>query len=272
MSSLPFYVVHAFTSERFAGNPAAVVFDDLFPDVDVMQQIAAENRLSETAFLQPHRENDDWDLRWFTPEVEVDLCGHATLAAAYTIFQDVDPDVDRVTFHTASGALGAEWLGDADGVRIDLPLVDVREARATPQLLTSLGLSAAPKDVRATPAGRWLVHLADEATVRGLTPDMAALAAAAPQGVIVTAPGDDADIASRFFAPSIGVPEDPVTGSAHAALVPYWCSRLGEKEITCDQVGPRGGTLVGSQKGKRVLLSGTAVLYVRGELVLQDEE
>ena len=266
MSSLPFYVVHAFTSERFAGNPAAVVFDDLFPDVDVMQQIAAENRLSETAFLQPHRENDDWDLRWFTPEVEVDLCGHATLAAAYTIFQDVDPDVDRVTFHTASGALGAEWLGDADGVLIDLPLVDVREARATPQLLTSLGLSAAPKDVRATPAGRWLVHLADEATVRGLTPDMAAL------GVIVTAPGDDADIASRFFAPAIGVPEDPVTGSAHAALVPYWCSRLGEKEITCDQVGPRGGTLVGSQKGKRVLLSGTAVLYVRGELVLQDEE
>lgn len=272
MSSLPFYVVHAFTSDRFAGNPAAVVFDDIFPDVDVMQQIAAENRLSETAFLQPHRENDDWDLRWFTPEVEVDLCGHATLAAAYTIFQDVDPDVDRVTFHTASGALGAEWLGDEDGVRIDLPSVEVREARATPALLTALGLSVAPKDVRATAAGRWLVQLPDEDTVRGLVPDMVALAAAAPQGVIVTAPGADADIASRFFAPAIGVPEDPVTGSAHAALVPYWCSRLGAKEITCDQVGPRGGSLVGSQKGNRVLLAGTAVLYVRGELVLQDDE
>jgi PhzF family phenazine biosynthesis protein len=266
VTSLPFYVVHAFTSKRFAGNPAAVCLDDEFPPDDVMQRIAKENGLSETAFLAP-REGDDWDLRWFTPAVEVDLCGHATLAAAYVLFQDVDPDLERVTFHTASGPLTAHWLGEEQGVRIDLPAVPVTPATPSPALLSALGPRIEPEDAQQTRGDRWLLRLADEGAVRALRPDMDALAVAAPAGVIVTAPGTEADIASRFFAPAIGVPEDPVTGSAHAALVPYWCALRNVTSLVCDQVGPRGGRLLGAPQRGRVHLTGTAVLYVRGELL-----
>ncbi len=268
MSAMPFYVVHAFVAGPFTGNPAAICFDDEFLDDAVMQRIAAENRLSETAFLTPRDEDEDWNLRWFTPEVEVSLCGHATLAAACVVFQDIDPGVDRVTFHTSSGPLRATWLGEERGVRIDLPRIDAVVAKPDPALGAALRLAGAPEEARRTATGRWLLRLADETAVRTIEPDMGALRAAAPQGVIVTAPGVATDVASRFFAPALGVPEDPVTGSAHALLVPYWCERLGVKRVHCAQVGPRGGRLVGEPSGDRVALEGRAALYVRGELML----
>ncbi len=259
---LPIYQVDAFAERVFAGNPAAIVpLDAWLPD-PVMQGIAAENNLAETAFLVPGgdgRENV-WGLRWFTPAVEVDLCGHATLASAWVVFEHLRRGGGHeVGFDTRSGRLTVRRQGDL--LVMDFPSRPPK-AIAAPQTLAG-ALGAAPREVL---AARDLVAVFDSADqVRALKPDMAAIAALEFFAVIVTAPcGTDCDFVSRFFAPAKGIPEDPVTGSAHCTLTPYWSRRLGKKELVARQISPRGGTLICTDQGDRVGIAGHAVPYLEG--------
>ncbi|HEX5070797.1 MAG TPA: PhzF family phenazine biosynthesis protein [Vicinamibacterales bacterium] len=264
---LPFLQVDAFTSQPFAGNPAAVVVLDRAADEPWMQQVAAEMNLAETAFLVPraNRESDGYDLRWFTPTIEVDLCGHATLASAHALWQRGDlPEQAVARFHTRSGLLTATRLGD--WIELDFPATLVHAVDAPPELLDALGTSASY-------IGRskfdYLVEIDSEAGVRALTPNYARLRTLAVRGVIVTsrATTKEWDFVSRFFAPGSGIDEDPVTGSAHCALTPYWSQKLGKTTFTARQMSPRGGTLKTELAGDRVKLRGQAVTVLRGEIV-----
>ena len=218
-----------------------------------MQQVAAEMNLSETAFLRP--EGDDWNLRWFTPTVEVDLCGHATLAAAHVL------DRARVVFHTRSGALVAERRGDH--WELDFPALPCRATRPPPGLFEALGIEEG-----AVSRSRFdtIVEVKTESVLRSLEPDFAALAEVDARGVIVTARGDGYDFVSRCFYPAAGIDEDPVTGSAHCALAPYWAERLGMDDMTGYQASRRGGAVRTRVRGDRVFLGGSAVTVVQGEL------
>ena len=258
--SIPLYQVDAFTDTPFRGNPAAVcLYEEWLPD-ETLQQIAAENNLSETAFLVPLGE--EWELRWFTPTTEVDLCGHATLASAWVLFHEVQPERDDVLFHTKSGELLVER--DGDELILDFPSLPAEPCDAPEGLAAALG--ATPTEVRAV--GHWyLAVLEDEEAVRGLAPDMAALGRL-DRSVIATAPGDEVDFVSRCFAPAVGVPEDPVTGSAHCTSAPYWAEQLGQRRLSARQVSARGGDLVCTVRGDRVRLAGQGVLVIRGELFL----
>lgn len=257
---LPLYQVDAFTDRPFAGNPAAVVpLPEWLPD-DTLQAIAAENNLSETAFLVP--EGEGWRLRWFTPAVEVDLCGHATLATAHVLFQRLAPDRDRVDFDTLSGRLTV--VRDGDRLAMSFPARPPRRVEAPAGLAKALG--AAPAEV--WQARDLMAVFEDAATVRELRPDMAALAGLDAFAVMATAPGTDCDFVSRFFAPAQGIPEDPVTGSAHCTLVPYWAERLGKKALHARQVSPRGGELFCDDQGERIRIAGHAVLVIEGTLRL----
>jgi predicted PhzF superfamily epimerase YddE/YHI9 len=256
--------VDAFASRPFAGNPAAVCPLDRWLPADTMQAIAAENNLSETAFFV-RRSDGEFDLRWFTPKTEVDLCGHATLASGAVLMQELEPSRRRVVFHTKSGPLIVERRGDR--FAIDLPARPARPV-AIPDLLVE-ALGARPS---AALRARDLLAVFDRAEqVRGLTPDLAAVARLEDTfAVCVTAPGtgidDDVDFVSRFFAPAKGVPEDPVTGSAHSTLVPFWAARLGKRELRARQVSARGGELECTLEGERVSLGGQAVIVLAGEL------
>lgn len=266
---IPLWQVDAFASRPFAGNPAAVCpLERWLPD-GVMQSIAAENNLSETAFFV-RRTDGDFDLRWFTPKTEVDLCGHATLASAWTLMHEIDPTRTRVVFHTKSGPLVV--LREGDELAMDLPARPGEQVEAPASLARALGAIPA-----ATLRARNLVAVFNHAEdVRGLVPDMAAIAAL--EGVFAvsaTAPGTgvdrDVDFVSRFFAPAKGVAEDPVTGSAHATLVPYWAGRLGKPKLRARQVSARGGELGCSLDtrdgaGERVVLTGRAVVVLRGTM------
>lgn len=261
--SLPIFVVDAFTSEPFRGNQAAVVLDH--GDAGWMQQVAAEMRHSETAFVRP-RSDGGFDLRWFTPEVEVDLCGHATLASAHVLFESgrVAPDT-KVRFHTRGGELGAAHAG-ALGVMLDFPVAEPVPASPAPELFDALGL---PVGEMLGTDGQFFMCVVDDAeTVRTLTPDFAKLAALADvRGVYVTAPGDAGfDIVSRCFAPRVGIDEDPVTGSMHCVLVAYWSPRLGRDELRAFQASARGGEVTVTRKGDRALLTGRATTVLAGEL------
>ena len=258
----------AFTDRAFAGNPAGVCVVERWPDAPWMQRVAAELNLSETAFARA-RPDGDWDLRWFTPTVEVDLCGHATLATAHALAQDGVID-DVVGFHTRSGVLTVR-VGDA--ITLDFPAATPEPTEAPEGLADALG--AAPQATFKTRnVGDLLAVLDDEATVRGLEPDLTALAALTRRdgirGVIVTAPAADEDaehdFVSRFFAPASGIPEDPVTGSAHAALAPYWSQRLGRDGLVGLQASARTGLVRTSVHGDRVHLTGYAVTVVDGTL------
>lgn len=261
MIDLPFFQVDAFASKAFEGNPAAVMpLDQWLPD-EIMQTIAAENNLAETAFLVPSTRDDaDYDLRWFTPAVEVDLCGHATLASAHVM-----PFAERIRFATRSGILTVE---KRDGkLWLDLPAGTV-EPGTEPGLLEALGL---PED---TPCflgrggnGAAIALLEDEAAVRAVDPDFRALKAY-DRLVMVTAPGDSTDVASRVFAAYHGIDEDPVTGSAHGSLVPFWANRLGRNRFTALQASKRGGRLDCELQGDRVILGGTCVTVVEGRFRL----
>jgi predicted PhzF superfamily epimerase YddE/YHI9 len=267
--ALPIACVDAFTDAPFRGNPAAVcLLDAPAPDA-WMRHVAAELNLSETAFLLPVAEG--FHLRWFTPAVEVDLCGHATLAAAHFLWESgrLDGGEDAI-FSTRSGRLTAR-RGDA-GIAMDFPATPAAAAAAPPELPAALG------GVRPRWSGRsrfdWLLLLDDEAAVGAVAPDFAALARVDARGIIVTAPADAAtagrpaaDFISRFFAPAVGVPEDPVTGSAHCCLAPFWAERLGRAELTGWQASARGGTVGVRHTGDRVELTGRAVTTWRGELV-----
>jgi PhzF family phenazine biosynthesis protein len=260
---VPIYQVDAFADRPFAGNPAAVCpLDDWLPDA-VMQAIAAENNLSETAFVVPQGEG--YGLRWFTPALEVDLCGHATLATAHMLFDRLDPDRDAVSFETRSGRLTVTRHGDR--LEMDFPALPV-QAEVSVDDATLAGLGARPVaawTVRRTHGAPFRLALfASQADVAALAPDFGAMTA----NVIATAPGDELDFVSRFFAPRVGVPEDPVTGSAHCTLAPFWAERLGRTELRARQISARGGDVGCRLDGDRVLLSGRCVCYMEGHIEL----
>ncbi|MBI4272022.1 MAG: PhzF family phenazine biosynthesis protein [Candidatus Rokubacteria bacterium] len=255
--------VDAFTNRPFAGNPAAVCVLPAPRDASWMRDVAREMNLAETAFLEARA--DGFGLRWFTPTVEVDLCGHATLAAAHVLWEEghLPPGV-AARFHTRSGLLTAERLGE--WIELDFPATPEQPAPSPAGLAEALG--AEPRHVGRTRFD-YFVELDSEATVRALRPDQGALAALPTRGVIVTsrAAGDGFDFVSRFFAPASGIPEDPVTGSAHCALGPFWGVRLGKAEMLAYQASARGGVVRVRLAGDRVKLGGQAVTVLRGELV-----
>lgn len=259
--ALPVYQVDAFTSTVFAGNPAAVCPLEEWLDDHTLQAIAAENNLSETAFLVPER--DDYAIRWFTPLVEVSLCGHATLASAYVAFEKLGvPGAELVFRSRRSGCLPVRRA--ADLLMMELPVRLPRPIDDPPDIAGALGVL--PQDAFTSEEGDLLVVLASEAEVRAVSPDLGQIAAWPYRGVIVTAPGDDCDFVSRFFAPAVGVPEDPVTGSAHCVLAPYWGERLGRRELLARQVSRRGGELMCEHRGHRVGIAGHAALYMEGTI------
>ena len=255
---LPYYEVSAFTTNPFGGNPAGVCpLEAWLPDA-VLQGIAANNNLAETAFMVPH--GNDFELRWFTPTVEMDLCGHATLAAAAVLFHELGVPGGEVRLHSRSGVLSV--ARDGDLLTLDFPSRPPTPG-AVPEALIR-GLGAAPKEV--FKARDFLAVFSSEAEVRALQPDFALLKTLDCLGIIVTAPGGDCDFVSRFFAPGAGVDEDPVTGSAHCTLIPFWAQRLGKAKLFARQVSARGGELVCELVGERVRMGGRAVHYLRGEI------
>jgi PhzF family phenazine biosynthesis protein len=256
--------VDAFTDRPFTGNPAAVCVPREAPTEQWMRDVAREMNLSETAFLTP-RDDDGYNLRWFTPAVEVDLCGHATLASAHVLWEDGHLLADeQARFHTRSGLLLADRRGE--WIELDFPAKVASPAEAPPNLLPALGVEAR---FVARNQFDYLVEVESEETLRGMTPDFPALRKVPVRGVIVTARPASAefDFVSRFFAPAAGVDEDPVTGSAHCALGPYWAERLGKSEFTAWQASARGGVVRVRLNGDRVILGGQAVTVMRGELV-----
>jgi len=258
---IPIYQVDAFTNQLFAGNPAAVCPLERWLSDHQMQQIAAENNLSETAFFVPKGEG--YDLRWFTPVAEVDLCGHATLATAHVLFHHEQVQEDTLHFYTRSGTLTVSWQGQQ--YMMDFP-VDILEPALAPRLLAE-ALQVAPKEVQ---LGRedYLVIVGTEAEVRALQPDFRKLKSVNSRGVIVSAPGEEVDFVSRCFFPNYGVDEDPVTGSAHTTLIPYWAERLNKQELSARQLSRRGGALSCTMLGERVAIAGAAVTYMVGEIGL----
>jgi PhzF family phenazine biosynthesis protein len=263
MPGTPLWQVDSFTDRAFAGNPAAVCLLDRECDASWMQAVAAEMNLSETAFVR--RLNDGFELRWFTPAVEVDLCGHATLASAFTLWEMGVAAADKpIRFHTRSGVLTASRAGNL--IQLDFPSTPPEACDPPPQLLEALG--AEPTFVGRTKFDSFIV-VESAGAVRSLQPDFRRLAGTTARGVIVTAVSDDGrfDFISRFFAPAAGVNEDPVTGSAHCSLGPYWGQRLGKTSLVGYQASPRGGIVMVQLNGHRVLLGGQAALVMKGELV-----
>ena len=255
---IPYFVVHAFTDEIFGGNPAGVCPLTEWLDDALMQRIAAENDLSETAFFVA-KENH-FELRWFTPKIEVDLCGHATLASAYVLFDELDFQGDVIVFRTLSDDLHVARAGSS--LVMDFPARPAAEIEPPPYLESSF---AAPF-LEVQKSRDLLVVFDSEETVRNLNPDFSELSKLDCTGIIVTAPGNDVDFVSRFFAPQAGILEDPVTGSAHCTLAPYWADRLGKTELSARQVSERGGELACRVSDDRVHIAGRASLYSRGFL------
>ncbi len=257
---LPYFLVDAFTSEPFRGNSAGVVLDH--GDDEWMQRVAAEMKHSETAFVRP-RPDGGHDLRWFTPEVEVDLCGHATLASAHILWEtSAQP---TATFHTRGGVLQAT-RNDDGSITLDFPVAVPQPAAPIPELFSALGVE--PVEFLRTDGDFFCCVVDNAAIVRNLAPDFTALRALpSVRGVYVTAPGDtDYDIVSRCFAPRVGIDEDPVTGSMHCVLVAYWQPKLGKPELRAFQASARGGELTVRQVGDRALFTGNATTVLRGEL------
>lgn len=252
------FVVDAFTTELFGGNPAAVCLLERWPDDGLLRRIAAENNLAETAFVVSSPRG--FRLRWFTPTVEVDLCGHATLATAHVLFHHLHFDGEAIVFETLSGDLIVRR--DGERLTMDFPARPSALCPTTPLLVTALG--AEPKEVRT--CNGYLAVFDSEATIRALRPDFKAIEALDQREVIVTAPGESCDFVSRVFAPRLGIDEDPVTGSAHCALTAYWAERLGRTVFFARQVSARGGEIGCELRGDRVLLSGNAVTVSEGIL------
>jgi predicted PhzF superfamily epimerase YddE/YHI9 len=259
---LPYYHVDAFTGALFGGNPAGVCpLEKWLPD-DVLQRIAAENNLSETAFFT--REAVFFHLRWFTPEVEMDLCGHATLAPAHVLFTELGHQRETVRFQTRSGSLAASRREGI--IELDFPARPPLPCAAPENLCRGLGRQ--PREV--LKARDYVAVFDTQADVAALKPDMDLLSRLDSLGIIATARGEDADFVSRFFAPAAGVPEDPVTGSSHCSLIPYWSERLGKNELFARQISKRGGELFCRAFGERVGIGGRAVIFSRGEIQLPE--
>jgi PhzF family phenazine biosynthesis protein len=263
MQTLQMWQVDAFTRRMFGGNPACVVALERWLDVATMQAIAAENNLSETAFLVP--EGNEYAIRWFTPTIEVNLCGHATLASAHVVFNHLEPAREQVRFASKSGALHVSFDRASRRLTLDFPQYDCQPAETTPELVAALN--------GARPLETWLgvklmAVFASEAEVRAVAPDFARVAALPGFGLIVTAPGDTSDFVSRYFVPQAGVNEDPVTGAAHCQLTPWWAKRLGRNRLTARQVSQRGGELWVEHAPPRVHLAGNAVEYMHATIQL----
>lgn len=265
---IPYFQVDAFARRPFAGNPAGVCLLESWPEERLMAEIASENRLSETAYLVPLDPEDaaDYRLRWFTPSGdEVELCGHATLASAHVLFEELGGAGPELRFRTRSGVLTVR----RDGARLsmDFPSQPPEPCEAPPALAEGLGV----EPVAVAASADYLAEMPDERSVRGLDPDMGALAELDRRGVIATAPGREVDFVSRFFAPKLGVPEDPVTGSAHCALTPYWSEKLGRSTMRARQLSRRGGEVLCEDRGERVTLGGTAARYLAGTIILPED-
>jgi PhzF family phenazine biosynthesis protein len=262
---MQYFVVDAFADKLFRGNPAGVCLLEEWLDSETMQKIAAENNLAETAFLV--KRADYYDLRWFTPEAEVDLCGHATLASAFVIRNFVDKTHGTLCFNTKSGLL--KVIKKEDLFEMDFPARKPIPTKVTTQIAKAMGLPV----LEAFAARDLLLLVENEQLIRSCAPDFALLKQIEGYlGIILTAKGDNVDFVSRFFAPAIGIPEDPVTGSAHSTLIPFWSQRLGKDKMIAQQLSKRGGTLFCENCGERVKIAGKAVLYLQGEImaVLED--
>jgi len=255
------YQVDAFTLEVFQGNPAAVCILEQWPEEARMQKIANENNLSETAFSVPVGEC--FEIRWFTPEIEVELCGHATLATAHVLFNHLEYPGDQICFDSLhSGRLSVKRKGNL--LTLDFPC-DRMEEMVVPELIVTALLTPPLKAFRGKTD--FMFVFASESEIETMEPDFGLLAQVGGRGVIVTAPGNDVDFVSRFFAPQTGINEDPVTGSAHTSLTPYWSRVLGKKKLIARQLSSRGGELVCEDKGERVEISGHAVTFMIGEII-----
>ncbi|QLF94169.1 PhzF family phenazine biosynthesis protein [Pseudomonas sp. ABC1] len=259
---LDIYQVDAFASRPFAGNPAAVCPLEAWPEDALLQAIAEENNLSETAFFVGS--GDHYQLRWFTPRVEVDLCGHATLASAWVLFNELGVDAEVLHFATRSGELRVRREGEM--LALDFPAKSPRPCSPPANLLPALGLEQA--EVFLT--DDYIVVVEDEAQVAALNPDFSALRGLPARGVAVTARSERFDFVSRWFGPDTGIFEDPVTGSAHTSLTPLWVERLGRNPLRAEQGGARKGQLHCELLGERVIISGQAVLYLKGRIHLPD--
>ncbi len=254
------FQVDAFTSEVFGGNPAAVCLLDRWLDDSILQKIAAENNLAETAFVV--QAGEGYNIRWFTPTIEVDLCGHATLATAQVLFHHLKVGGDAIAFTSDRSGPLMVYKND-DWLTLDFPVDTYHQTDAPPLLEEAMG--GEPQEAYRGKTDYLLIYPSQE-QILNLKPDMALLRRSPGRGVIVSAPGEDVDFVSRFFAPQSGIDEDPVTGSAHTTLTPYWSERLNKKELTAKQLSSRGGFLRCSDRGERIRISGQAVTYLVGEI------
>jgi len=260
MTTIPIFQLDAFTDKPFGGNPAAVCpLQEWLPD-DVMQSIALENNVSDTAFYVP--EGDGFLLRWFTPKIEVDLCGHATLATAWLILNELEPDRASVAFETRSGTLTVSRDGDL--LAMDFPVMVAEERPAPAGLAEAIGI----EPVKFLKAVMNMAVLENEAVVRAVNPDFGYIKNMDGMGLIITALGDQSDCALRYFAPHAGIDEDPVTGSAHCTIVPYWSGVLGKAQIHARQVSARSGDLYCLLEGDRVVLTGKARTVIKGTFTI----
>ena len=257
---IPIYQIDAFTRHVFSGNPAAVCPLESWLDDALMQAIAHENNLSETAFFVPGEE--PLRIRWFTPSSEVDLCGHATLASAFLILNYLDTALESITFTSRSGKLMVEKNNGL--LTMNFPAQPATPCPTPPALTEGLGM----EPLETLRSEDFLAVFASEDQIRELHPDMKRLQDLDLRGVIVTARGDEADFVSRFFAPKVGIDEDPVTGSAHTVLIPYWAQKLGKKDMEARQISQRGGEIFCRDRAERVLISGHAALYLTGEITV----
>lgn len=257
---LDIYQVDAFTNKIFGGNPAAVIPLKEWPADSLMQQIAAENNLAETVFFVP--KDEGYHIRWFTPELEIDLCGHATLASAFVLYNYLGYTKNAIHFYSKSGELVVSKVEDK--LQMNFPArMPVRISDYPDELLKGLGTAEV---VGVYKSRDYVVEFATEKEVLSIQPDITLLNQIDVVGIIVTAPGSDCDFVSRFFAPNCGIPEDPVTGSAHSTLIPFWSEKLHKDKMHARQVSKRGGELWCENKGDRVTMSGNCVFYMKGEI------
>lgn len=262
---LTIYQVDAFTNKPFGGNPAAIIPLQNWLDDTLMQKIAMENNLSETAYFV--KQDDAYHIRWFTPSLEIDLCGHATLASAYVIKTFLEPHVQEITFNTQKSEILRTYVKDGM-YTLDFPSRMPLETEIPGKLLESLGITTT---IEVLKSRDYFVVLPTEEAVKNMEPDFS-LMKEINAGVIITAKGHSADIVSRFFYPAAGIDEDPVTGSAHCSLIPYWSEKLGTSKIFAKQLSKRGGDLWCEFKGDRVLMSGNCVLFMTGEISIDSGE
>lgn len=261
---LPYFEVSAFAQQPFAGNPAGVcLLERWLPDA-LMQSIATQNNLAETAFVVPR--GDVYELRWFTPVAEVDLCGHATLGSAHVLYQHRGVTASSIRFDSPrAGELGVSR--DGDRLVLDFPVRNVERCEITRAVSAALG--AEPTELYQ--ARDYMAVFGSAREIRAMKPDLQQLSALPNEGMIVTAPGDDCDFVSRYFAPKFGIPEDPVTGSTHSNLIPFWAERLGKNKLFARQLSPRGGELYCELRGGRVRICGHAVTYLVGAIEVPNE-